>query len=90
MSRVTINKVNDRIRRYGFQLIHGIGYYYFSRLCERSPNISEDGIYGTPLLNAWTINQLEEMLVERIMDDAPVESVNVFIWQAEEYQRKNA
>lgn len=88
MARVTINKVNERIRRYGFNLLHGDGYYYFCPVSNNSPSIAEEGIYGTTLLNAWTIDQLEIMLVERIMDIAPVNSDNVFFWQAEEFTKK--
>lgn len=73
MSRVTINKVNERINQYGFELVRGKGYYYFSRTSADSPNISEEGIYGTPFLNAWTIDQLEEMLLLRIKADKPLE-----------------
>jgi hypothetical protein len=65
-ARVTINKVNERINKYGFELLRGKGYYYFSRTADDSPIIDEEGIYGTPFLNAWTIDQLEEMLLERI------------------------
>jgi len=68
MARVTINKVNDRIFKYGFELVRGNGYYYFSRTREESPTITEDGIYGTPYLNAWTIDELEITLLERIKE----------------------
>jgi hypothetical protein len=66
MARVTINKVNERINQHGFELVRGKGYYYFSRTSADSPIITEEGIYGTPYLNAWTIDQLERMLLERI------------------------
>jgi hypothetical protein len=81
MARVTINKVNERINQYGFELVRGQGYYYFSRTSDDSPNISEEGIYGTPHLNAWTIDQLEEMLLLRIKTDKPLyeEGTNPFI-----------
>ena len=64
--RVTINKVNARIEQYGYELVRGKGYYYFSSISPDAVPIDEEGIYGTPHLNAWTIDQLEEMLVERI------------------------
>lgn len=84
-NRVTINKVNARISKYGFEIVRGNGYYYFSRLTDKSPNITEDGIYGTPFLNAWTIDQLESMLVERIIQSAPYESESMFILRAVSY-----
>jgi hypothetical protein len=64
--RTTINKVNARINQYGFEIQRGNGYYYFHRLTDESPVISEDGLYGTPFLNAWTVDQIEKLLLERI------------------------
>lgn len=68
--RVTINKVNERIAKYGFELQRGQGYYYFARTSDDSPIIDEDGIYGTPYLNAWTIDQIETILLERIAENS--------------------
>jgi len=85
MARVTINKVNERINKYGFELVHGNGYYYFSRVSDSSPQIEEEGIYGSPFLSAWTIDQLEKELVERIMHDAPCQSESIYILRAVEY-----
>lgn len=79
MARVTINKVNERINKYGFELARGEGYYYFCRLTDASPNITEEGIYGTPYLNAWTLDQLEFMLVERIIEAAPFQSESKYV-----------
>ena len=71
--RVTINKVNARIKQYGFELVRGKGYYYFSHISDDAVNIDEEGIYGSSNINAWTIDQLEEMLVERIERNRPSE-----------------
>lgn len=75
-SRVTINKVNERINKYGFELVRGKGYYYFSRTSDDSPSITQEGIYGTPYLNAWTIDQLEEMLLLRIEESKSYSDVD--------------
>ncbi len=64
--RTTINKVNERINQHGFELVRGKGYYYFAALSNDSAPITETGIYGTPYLGAWTVDQLESMLLERI------------------------
>lgn len=90
-SRVTINKVNERINKYGFELVRGKGYYYFSRTSDDSPSITQEGIYGTPYLNAWTIDQLEEMLLLRIEDSRPVEGevdTNPFILRVHNHLAK--
>lgn len=77
--RITINKVNARIEQYGYELVRGKGYYYFSPISDDAIPIDQEGIYGTPYLNAWTIDQLEEMLVFRIEKNRHEDEPNTFI-----------
>ena len=87
-NRVTINKVNARIKQYGYELVRGKGYYYFSPISPDAVPIDEEGIYGTPYLNAWTIDQLEKMLVERIEDNRVEDAPSTFIVKVHDHKKE--
>jgi hypothetical protein len=82
MARITIKLVNERINQHGFEIVRGNSYYYFARLTDDSPNINDSGLYGTPFLSAWTIDELEVDLLKRIEDGKPEYEVgeNPFIY----------
>jgi hypothetical protein len=66
MSRTTINKVNSRICLMGFEIVKGREYYYFSTITNDAPIISMDGLYGSPFLGAWSVDEIENELKNRI------------------------
>ena len=72
MARVTINKVNERINQYGIEIVKGKGYYYFARMDDAAPNLNEAGLYGSPNLNAWTVDEIEGILLDRIEKALPI------------------
>ena len=66
MARITIKKVNNAIHKFGYELQRGNGYYYFSPLSDFVKPISEQGLYGSRLLSAWTVDELVSELKLRI------------------------
>jgi hypothetical protein len=85
MARTTINKVNARINQYGYELVRGKGYYYFSPITDDAVSLDEEGIYGSMQLGAWTVDQLEKELLERIERNKPEEGGNPFILRVHDH-----
>lgn len=66
MARVTINKVNERIAAYGFELVKGNGYFYFAPL-ENGCWLDDSSVLVYHL-NDLDIDRWESELVQKIAD----------------------
>lgn len=66
--RVTINKINERIAAYGYEVVKGYGYFYFVPLDTNNHPHLYDSIVMTYRLNDFDIDRWEGELVQKIAD----------------------
>lgn len=67
MPRVTINRINARIKYLDYEIVRGREYFYFSSLSLDAIQIPEEGVYGgVTRLSEMTVEQWHDTLAERI------------------------
>lgn len=80
--RATINNINSIIKYAGFEIVRGQDYFYFSPTHDKSPYISQEGVY-VHTLGQWTAEEWAQILFDRIKEDNRYkdDSDNLFIIQ---------
>ena len=66
--RVTINKVNERVSTYGYELVKGYGYVYFMPLDYNENPHLDDSMVMTNRLNDLDLDRWESELIQKIAD----------------------
>jgi hypothetical protein len=68
MARVTINRVNERIAAYGYEIVKGKGYFYFAPLNFPENPMLDDSSVLVYHLNSLDLDRWESELVQKIAD----------------------
>ena len=62
--RVTINRINERIKSYGFEIVKGNGYFYFCPLSQFD-FLKDSSVYIYHLTD-FSIDEWESQLIYKI------------------------
>ena len=67
--RITLNNINKQIEKHGYELVKGKGYFHFAALSMYSH--LDDSMICTFHMTSYTVNEWEELLLERIQETFP-------------------